>query len=612
MDMETNTRTEAQRKLDALFKRGVRFGGKKGKSSSIRDIKLPPPAKPKDILRGTGVTQRALRSGFQEAEEAKLQDIDRARLDMLDKLGAIPDSLNTGIILDESQEEAVNNLSIAQYGCLVGPAGSGKTTTEKALIQALGIKEEEFTIDPVTVAGNRKDSRAMLAWKSRARIAICAYTGKAVQQTKRALPAWLHPYCDTSHGWLGYAPEFVEKMDADGEVRNVRQFRPTFTRFNKLDLDILLVDEAGMMPVYLWNQLMDALPARTRIYTIGDINQLAPVHGRSVLPFAMLKWPTFELQKIHRTEEGSIIDNAHRVLNGSKVVADKKTTAKRELHGSATKAAVEIVQILNHLHKKGSFDPLQDALIVPTNVGPLGQKELNAKLVRIFNPIREEYGMTINPRTAIKTARETVVYAVGDKVMLLKNNRERGLTNGQVGVVTAIVRNGSYQGTYIDDAIMENGGIDDMDFSFSDISALAAANVANVAADDEDLNSRAASHIMTVKFQDIEEPLELSSTGDFSGIALAYAMTCHKMQGSEARKVVVVVHSEHLRMLCREWYYTAITRAQEKLIILYTRRGEQQAVKAQRLKGKTLQEKALSFLDACGEDSLQPILREEK
>ena len=587
---------------------------------SVR-VKSPPAPAPKkqekaqplrDVLYGSGIRKRDLERKpiIIESVDSHIEASASARAALLDGLGEVPDTMATGIILDESQQAAVDGLIESRCGCMIGPAGSGKTTTEKALIEALGITEAKYALTRADEELIGADSEAATAFKQTSSIAMVSFTGKAVQQSKRALPRWMHPYCDTGHGWLGYAPEYIEKIGEDGEVKVVRIFRPTFTEQNKLSVKILIIDEAGMMPIYLYNQLVRALPDDTRIYCIGDINQLAPVHGRSVLGFAMLKWPTFELKKIHRTDEGSIIDNAHRILRGFPVIADNRTTAKREIEASSSKAQLEIVRIMKYLYEKGSFDPMQDALITPQNVGPLGQEELNRHLVRVFNPVRYQTNtqVPINPRTTIKTARETLVYSVGDKVMLLKNKRDLGLTNGQVGVVMEIRHNGRFQGAALDTLVLENDlfsangsfSLDDFD---DDV-----LNVADVP-QDEDESERAASHIMTVKFQNVEEPLELSSTGDFSGIAHAYAMTCHKMQGSEARKVIIICHSTHLNMLCREWYYTALTRAQERVTVLYTQRGEKHAITSQRLKGQTLEEKARSFIEASGREDIElPIL----
>ena len=563
-----------------------------------------------NLLRGSGIRKRDLAK-----KPIKLEQADSAlgasaeqKAALLDGIGEVPDTIQTGITLDASQQRAVQGMARVTHACMIGPAGSGKTTTEKALLEALSITEDRYKLSAQKSALIRHDSEAGLAFKQQCDIALVSFTGKAVQQSKRSLPKWMHPYCDTGHGLLGYAPEYVEKIGDDGEIKTVRVFRPTFTAYNKLSLDILIIDEAGMMPVYLYNQIVEALPDHTRIYAIGDINQLAPVHGRSLLGFAMLEWPTFELDTIHRTDEGSIIDNAHRILRGFPVLADGKTTAKREIQSSSSKAQMEIVRIMKYLYEKGSFDPMLDALITPQNVGSLGQEELNRHLVRVFNPVRYTQNIPINPRTTIKTARETLVYSVGDKVMLLKNKRDLGLTNGQIGVVTEIKHNGRFSGEALDSLILENdlfsdsGGftLDDLDSETLDVSDISS---------DEPESERAASHIMTVKFQNVDEPLELQSTGDFSGIAHAYAMTCHKMQGSEARKVIVICHSTHLTMLCREWYYTAVTRAQERVTILYTQRGEKHAITSQRLKGQTLEEKARSFIEASGRDDIElPLL----
>ena len=117
---------------------------------------------------------------------------------------------------------------------------------------------------------------------------------------KRALPVEYHGLCQTIHAFLGYMPTKEEYYDESDDVwKEKLVFRPTFTKENPLPHAAVFMDEGGMTPVYLWNQLFEACP-KARFTLIGDINQLPPVQGKSVLGFAMCKWPTCELLKIHR------------------------------------------------------------------------------------------------------------------------------------------------------------------------------------------------------------------------------------------------------------------------------------------------------------------------
>lgn len=326
---------------------------------------------------------------------------------------------------------------------------------------------------------------------------------------------------------------------------------------------------------------------------MGDLNQLPPVQGHSVLGFAMLAWPTYVLDKLHRNA-GIIAQNAHRILAGKKPLTDKVNMEfiVRNIADGSKSAKKELLCIIQHLHQQGQFDPMQDALIVPQNVSNLGQIELNNVLVNYFNkPRYDDDANLINPRVIIQAGLSAAVFGVGDKVMLLANDTAKQLTNGMVGIVTKIAKNSAYKGTLAENAADKN---------FKDIDLSDMANeIHKLSKDDmheEKESERASSHVMHVKFQNVKEDTLFATAGTFRNVAIAYAMTCHKSQGSEYRNVVVVAHASNLNMLTREWLYTAVTRAKQRVVLLTNHRGLTHAINSQRIKGNTIQEKAKKFL----------------
>jgi len=578
------------------------------------------PARDEPIkLRGTGLTKRLgeqLQRAADKAEapppvehtdEEREQIIETARKEHLTFIEAhkLPSQIRSDVELDESQLQAVDGLSRQMYGCLIGAAGTGKTTTVRELVARMVGNLREIDL-------NRARKENMRTTRPEIMPAMCfvSFTGKGVQQIKRNLPKEYHALCDTGHGTLGYTAVYEERYNhKTKETRMVRVFVPTFTAANKLPYQICFIDEAGMMPNWLFNQIVEALPDDCRIILIGDINQLQPVQGRSVLVFAMQHWPTYELQKIWRTDEGGIIDNAHRILHGLRPRPDGKTFFMKKISNRPTDAFKEIYNLVRAMSKRDRFDPMHDALISGTNVNTLGQLELNHHLVDLFNPVRKVQGVPINERVYIHAGREKKVFAVGDKVMLLSNLRTRKLTNGQMGVVTNIVRNGQYKGTMAADMAMEQiANMEDFD-----LSELAIDEIADVSQDqheeEEEELERQASHIMEVIFQGQDAELQFQAAGDFTAVAHAYAMTCHKMQGSEGRNIIVICHSSQAVMLSREWLYTGVTRAQDRVYLLYNERGLTKALARQEIKGKTLAEKAASIMALQDKnDSLLPIL----
>ncbi len=560
-----------------------------------------------DILHGTGLTSRASERA-EKALDRHEKEIGSVITDEEVKTSIIetdhPDILTLGapkdIVWDDSQIAALKGLSKQQFGCLIGAAGTGKTTVTKELVRQAMINVPLISMNSTRPKHlhNDEDKSTNVA------VGFCAFTGRATEQLKKALPAEYHELCHTIHATLGYMPFDEEYFDEKSDSWKTKKvFHPTFNAANKLPFKLIVVDESGMFAINLANELFDAITDDCRIILIGDINQLPPVQGRSVLGFAMINWPTFTLEKIHRqAADNPIISNAHRILQG---LMPRKAEGKFEIKalppgGESTHKYV--VDVVKQFVKNGEFDPINDAFIVPQNVGIVGQVHFNEYFVQAFNPaeIDPVTQRQINPRELIRAGRNNPIFAIGDKVMLLQNDRERNLTNGMTGVITDIKVNGSYRGEHHKQ--MNEFDIDGSDMSFDldgfDDALDTEEAISVKQEEEEDENKRQASHVVTVKFKtgNFETEVPFSTSGQFGKLTHAYAFTCHKSQGGEYPTVIIVCHSTNAGMLNREWLYTAITRAQNKVILLANDRGLLKAVNNQTIKGNTIEEKANCFL----------------
>lgn len=530
------------------------------------------------LLFGSGVTQKLGAKVAREFDAAQDQKHFMAipTADELDALtvSRIPSTLTAAnIVLDETQQAAVDGLANQQFGCIIGKAGTGKTTTIKALIARIMAENPGIAMEDII---------------------FCSFTGRAVQQIKRTLPQEWHARCDTIHGVLEYAPEMVE-IDTDDGVEIRKLFIPHRTKLLPLTAKIIVTDEGGMTPIDLWNNLMDATPSNCRVYILGDIYQLPPVHGRSILGFAMLHWPTYELGSIHRTSENSLIDGAWDIMNGKWPSAVEGKVIMHKIDDGSSRAYMEIIAAVQHMTKLDVFHGLRDGIITPTNKHQLGQETLNERLCSFFNPPREVQGITVNPRTIVTCGFTHKSLAVGDKVMATENDRDAGITNGMVGVIESIVPNAAFKGESID-TLATAHSLDTFELDLSGMHDMLTQIEQDEVESAADKRSRQASHVVTVRFQNMQEPMSFSSAGAINSLNHAYAFTCHKAQGGEYPVVVIVLHSANLSMLTREWLYTAWTRAQEKVILLYNSRGLTQALNRQIIKGQTLHEKAKEFI----------------
>lgn len=582
--------------------------------STVQAGTKPAPSTQSRLLHGSGLTKKlfsqAAKAAVKETEPTAQMQVETIAPTTQEQdnllTAALPSTLiDPNLQLDPFQLAAIHTGRQQKYFCLIGRAGTGKTTTAKQLIRAVE-EQMNLQINP--------DSCLTLTHPNAptgetSPICMGGFTGRSVQQLKRAMPKQYHSLCETVHSILGYAPTYEDYEDSETkEYRTRRVFRPTYGENCKLPYKFCIIDEASMLPINLFNELVAALPTDCRIILMGDINQLPPVIGRSVLGFAMLKWPTSELTKLHRNA-GPIAENAHLILEGKFPRINPQQFQMLELPPGGFDCQRTICGIVQKLHKLGKFDPLQDALIVPQNVGTIGQEALNGRLVQYFNPPKTIDNLVVNKRQIITAGYDHLTLAAGDKIMLLQNDKQRGLTNGMIGVVQSIVPNAKFQGESIADHAAANamaGSGLDLSNLHDDVTAEGAVESKS----ESDLSQRAASHVTTIMFQNMKATIDLSTAGDYKRIAHAYAFTCHKAQGGEYPTAVVVCHSANSIMLSREWLYTAVTRAKQRVILLYNRAGLTKALSRQIIKGSTLEEKAKSFLLASDtKDTQIPNLR---
>lgn len=608
-----------------------------------------------------------------EAEEESYESLDysvdadhlrRAALEA-SKLFNIMEGVN--ITPDPSQVHAVHTLVREQYGCLIGAAGTGKTTTTRMLLHTLMNGDLKAGIEPMrielvdisqyrkAVSENEEDEAAireeeiLRAGTSRIpAIALCAFTGQATQVLRKNLPSAWRANAMTIHSLLAFAPEEYMKEDGTKSMR----FVPTYTEYLKMPWDVIVVDEASMVNLELWHMLLRAAKPGCRFYFIGDLNQLPPPVGMGILGFALAKWVVCELNVVHRQADDAanrIVDMAWAILRGNydevvKCVDDPKSNANWrvmsfELEHTVSKAHQQVINIASGLSKKlidasvnpnqpAIYDPFRDRIMTPGNgFNPedpghlLGQFPLNESLSQIFTD-------SSIPRIIIDAQRVTKRFAEGYRVMATKNephDMPNRVTNGQTGRIVGIDINPKWFGDRrlvgdenevarnrksmvasalagqrieekIKQAKAQADGID-----FDELSDLA--EQINTGGK-QDKISGPASHIVKIKF-DNGAYREYSLNADVEQLQIAYASTTHKAQGAEMPTAIIVVHHANKFGLSRENLYTAVTRAKERVILLYTQHGLRIALAKQKVSGRNLAEKIRSYQQLMGgEDGL--------
>ena len=532
--------------------------------------------------------------------------------------------LSKGITLNTEQQKFVSLVSQGRSCCLVGAAGTGKTTAVKEAITNLLSTKSIPTIQVPT--GNPANPKLLQGLEG---IVGCAFTRKAVANLKANFPDRLHPHCMTIHALLEFAPVFYETFNDDGNLVTTMRFEPQRNKINPLptELTTIVIEESSMVGTDLFKQLMDAIPPNHPIQLVflGDINQLSPVFGDAILGYKLLELPTIVLTQVYRQAlESPIIRLAHRILSGKQIlypelsmeekdggqwqVKDKLTILNWKPKTSDVQAEITALAYLKREYLANNYDPFNDMVICPFNKH-FGTINLSKG---IANFIDEKF--SIHP-TEIISGFVKKYFAIGDLVLF--QNEEY--------IITKINRNAMYRGKIQPntDVIFDRfgnikgtkDGKDSTDaYDTSSIPKTADEIIDSIIANAEDEVTDNASHVIYLAkpeaveqyladkenktlsgTTELSETISIDSRGQVNNLTLAYATTCHKAQGLESKRVFILTHKCHNVLLNREWLYTAVTRAKETLTILCERDAFIGGINKQQIKGTTLEEKAEYF-----------------
>ena len=283
-----------------------------------------------------------------------------------------------------------------------------------------------------------------------------------------------------------------------------------FTRdaVNPIEADLIILDEVSMVDVPLMARFLEAVAPGTRLILVGDTYQLPSVGPGNILKdlIACGAIPATELTIIKRQDEGLIIRNCHRIKNGQDIELGNSTA--RDFFFLKRDDPEEIRETIVELVSRRFPESYKaDPLREVQVITPLREKTaLSSKA------LNEEFQRRINPNHKLDGVR----FKVRDKVIQTKNQYDLDIINGDIGYV--------------------------LDLSEKD-------------------------RTLTVTFENPTRVVELPLHQN--DLELAYAITCHKFQGSEARIIVVPVHRSFGPLIMqRNWLYTAVSRAREVCVLV--------------------------------------------
>lgn len=294
---------------------------------------------------------------------------------------------------------------------------------------------------------------------------------------------------------------------------------------NPIPADAIVVDESSMLDLFLANWLVKAIAPDTHLLLVGDTDQLPSVGPGAVLHDLIASGliPVVKLTEVFRqAQQSAIITNAHRINQGdSPQLEPVSNTPKTDFlwfdaqepeHG-----VTAIRDIVAHLIPQLGFNPAKDVQVLcPMSRGEVGTRNLNQVLQQLINPP--------SPQKAEMT-RAGMTLRVGDRILQQKNDYNREVFNGDLGIITAI-----------------------------DV-------------EEQEVEARFGDRSVTYDYADLNE------------ITLAFATTIHKSQGSEYPVVILPLFMQHYTMLSRNLIYTGVTRARQLVVLVGSSKAIELAVK---------------------------------
>lgn len=286
-----------------------------------------------------------------------------------------------------------------------------------------------------------------------------------------------------------------------------------------LPADLVIVDEVSMLDMEMMYHLLSALKPQCRCILVGDADQLPSVGAGAVLHDIIASGQVPVVR----------LDTIFRQKEGGRIVTNAHLINSGRLPVVNEDTEFRFVEIDNEADGAEKISALYNSELLETGdkfaVQVLSPMYKNPCGVDNLNQlIQERFNPPAEGKAKLKG--KNVVFRVGDKVMQKHNDYEKGVFNGDMGEIFAIQKDMVYV-RYPEQDVKYEG-------------------------------------------QEVDE------------ITLAYAITVHKSQGSEYHTVIMVLVNSHAIMLQRNLFYTAVTRAKRKVILVGTKRAVQTAVQNQR------------------------------
>lgn len=402
---------------------------------------------------------------------------------------------------DKYQQEAAKMALSKQLTVITGGPGTGKTTTVVKILALLLLHAPGLTIKVAAPTGKAaaRLSESLRNGKQDAQFVRSCFVGQ--EQALDAVPenaTTLHSLLKTIHG----SPEFKHHKD------------------NPLHADVVVVDEASMVDIGMFNRLLKALPTQCKLILMGDADQLASVEAGAVLSSIA------EGLSEHRVH----LQNTYRFGGAIKALA----VAVNEQHEGDFKAVLHSEDVSVSLQPEPAIDFVKNQYLIyahkvkavsgGANIAELFEMFAQFQVLTATRSDKEQFD-SLGSQLGLAQTEQNWYH--GRPVMITQNQPDIGLFNGDIGIVLATSVEGNQQELRVY-------------FPSSD------------------------------GFQSLL-PAQLPAH------ETAFAMTIHKSQGSEFGHVCLVMPDKNVlqssqdplgQLLCKELLYTGITRAKEKVTLV--------------------------------------------
>jgi exodeoxyribonuclease V alpha subunit len=439
------------------------------------------------------------------------------------------------IVMSDEQRSVVEASARAGLTVISGGPGTGKTSIVVAIMRLmvrLGVDPSEIALTAPTGKAANRMGECVIESLTR------------VEQRDAVDQALLDAHLETStiHRLLGYSID-------SGRFRHHRN--------NPLSAKVVIVDEGSMLDVTLMERLTNAIQPGARLILLGDANQLPSVAAgsvfRALVPSAEdglgpLAVASMRLEVNHRMKSDdasgrSILMAARSINEGVAPVVDRRTSpaeltfagaefvgaTPRELgpfldrwYADRVRGGKDAAELIKHGYIERDGGGFDDADCVRLRVlFTHAAKSRILCVTRVFETGTERINARLHSRAAetADVAADRIPFVVGEPLIVLRNDYERGLFNGDNGILLWVKRN---NGSQLPMAIFPRGD-----------------------------------NFVAFRFEALREFVELS-----------YAMTVHKAQGSEFDSVAIVLPEKPIAILTRELIYTAVSRSRTSVVIV--------------------------------------------